>query len=33
MYKVNVNCGVLNEYSDFLVKESLEEERKELSMQ
>jgi len=25
MYKVNVNCGVLNEYLGFLVKESLEE--------
>ena len=27
MYKANVNCSVLKEYLDFLVKQSLVEER------
>ena len=27
MYKANVNCGVLKEYLDFLVKQNLVEER------
>jgi predicted transcriptional regulator len=28
MYKANVNCSVLNEYLDFLLKQGLVEERK-----
>lgn len=28
MYKANVNCSVLKEYLDFLIKQSLVEERK-----
>ena len=28
MYETNVNCKVLNEYLDFLIKQSLVEERK-----
>jgi predicted transcriptional regulator len=27
MYKANVNCSVLKEYMDFLIKQSLVEER------
>jgi predicted transcriptional regulator len=27
MYKANVNCSVLKEYLDFLIKQSLVEER------
>jgi predicted transcriptional regulator len=27
MYKSNVNCGVLKEYLDFLIKQNLVEER------
>jgi predicted transcriptional regulator len=27
MYKANVNCGVLKEYLDFLLKQNLVEER------
>ena len=27
MYKANVNCGVLKEYLDFLIKQGLVEER------
>ena len=27
MYKANVNCGVLKEYLDFLIRQSLVEER------
>ena len=28
MYETNVNCSILNEYLDFLVKQNLVEERK-----
>ncbi len=28
MYKANVNCHVLKEYTDFLIKQGLVEERK-----
>ena len=27
MYKANVNCGILNEYLDFLIKQGLVEKR------
>jgi predicted transcriptional regulator len=27
MYKANVNCGVLKEYLDFLIRQNLVEER------
>jgi len=27
MYKANVNCNVLKEYSDFLIKQNLVEQR------
>lgn len=33
MYKVNINCSILNEYLDFLIKQGLVEERNGIKKQ
>jgi predicted transcriptional regulator len=33
MYKVNINCSILNEHLDFLIKQGLVEERNGIKKQ